>query len=94
MRDRNSSEKRHLFKQQPELVRRFVRIFMIRKGREIGQALARRLSRRKMRHAERPRSKALNSALEVCGREAMRARRNRLSASEAVLNLALYFRLS
>lgn len=91
MRDRNSSEKRGLFKQRPELVRRFVRIFMVRKAREIGRAVARRLSRRKMRRNERPRLKALNGALEVCGREAMRARRNRLPASEAVLNLALYF---
>ena len=91
MRDRTSSEKRSLFKQKPELIRRFVRIFMIRKGREIGQAIARRISRRKMRRTERNRLKALNSALEVCGREAMRARRNRLSAPESVLNLALYF---
>lgn len=67
---------------------------MIRKGREIGQAVARRLSRRKLKRTERARSKALNNALEVCGREAMRARRNRLPASEAVLNLALYFLLA
>lgn len=64
---------------------------MIRKGREIGRALARRLSRLKMRRTERARLKALHGALEACGREAMRARRNGLSASEAVFNLALYF---
>lgn len=91
MRDRNSSEKRSLFKQRPELVRRFVRIFMIRRAREIGRELARRLSRRRMRRTERHRLKALNGALEVCGREAMRARRNQLPASETVLNLALFF---
>ncbi|MDP2066152.1 MAG: hypothetical protein Q8K38_09300 [Burkholderiaceae bacterium] len=88
---RQQRENRRLLKQRPDLVRRFVRIFMLRKAREIGQAIARRISRSKLLRSEKKRTKALVGALEACGREALRARRNKLEASEAVFNLALYF---
>ena len=80
-----------LLKQRPELVRRFARIFMIRTAREIGRAVARRIARRRLTRSEKKRSKALAHALDACAREALRARRNKLEASEAAFNLALYF---
>lgn len=64
---------------------------MIRKSREFGRAFARWISRRTLLKTEKKRSRALRSALDACGREALRARRNHLVASEAVYNLALYF---
>lgn len=82
---------RRLLRQRSEVVRRVVRIFVIRKARELGQRIARRISRRRMLRTEKVKAKALRGALEACGREAMRARRNGFHASEAVYNLSLYF---
>lgn len=90
IRDQGTRDRR-LFRQPPEVVRRVVRIFMIRKAREIGRSFARRRSRWSLLKVEKRRSKALRNALDVCGREALRARRNGLEASEAVYNLALFF---
>lgn len=49
------------------------------------------IARRRMLRIERERGRALGGALEACAREAARARRNGLQASETVFNLALYF---
>lgn len=83
--------KRRLLQQRPELVRRFVRIMMLRRSLALGRAVARRIARWRMIRSERKRGRALVGALETCAREAMRARRNGLHASETVFNLALYF---
>lgn len=53
--------------------------------------MARRISRHRMAHSERKRAKAIDHALKACAREALRARHEKLEASEAVFNLALYF---
>jgi hypothetical protein len=90
IRDRTDRD-RGLLQQRPEVARRMIRIFLIRKARDISQRIARRISRRKMLKCEKPRMDALREALDMCGREAMRARRNELLASEAVYNLSLYF---
>jgi hypothetical protein len=83
--------KRRLLQQRPELVRRYVRIRILRCAVTLGHAIARRISRRRLLRSERKRTRALSGALEACAREAMRARRNGLQASEAVFNLGLYF---
>lgn len=91
MHPRELRPKRRLLRQRPELVRRFVRIMMLRRSLALGRALARRIARWRMSRTERRRVRAIDGALEACAREAMRARRNGLQASETVFNLALYF---
>lgn len=84
-------EKRRLFDQRPEVVRRVIRICMLRRARELGRSVARRIARRRMMRSERKRASALAGALEACAREALRARRMGLESSETVFNLALFF---
>jgi len=86
-----AKSKRQLFKQQPELVQRFIRIMMLRRSRAIGRMLARKFSRYRLLLSEREKMNALSLALEACALQAMRARREGLVASETVYNLALYF---
>jgi hypothetical protein len=88
---RKSRPKRKLLQQKPELVRRFVRIVMLRHSLALGRAFARRISRWRMLGTERKRMRASIGAIEACAREALRARRNGLQASETVFNLALFF---
>lgn len=87
----SAQTRKRLFAQRPELIRRYIRTSVIRKGRDIGRALGRMRARRALLRAQKEQIRALVRALEGCAREALRAKRNKLKASEAVFNLALYF---
>ena len=82
---------RKLLQQRKELVQRYVRIAVLRKSLEIGRALARRLSRPRLRWNERKRRIALISALQTAAVEAQRSRRNGFEATTSILNIALFF---
>lgn len=82
---------RSLWRQPQKVVDRYVRLLMFRKANQFARAVARWKARRSLTRNDRPRAKALARALTSCAREAIRARREGLYASEVVLNMALYF---
>lgn len=82
---------RRLFDQRQELINRYIRLAVHRWTTRKAQALARRLSRRRLQWSERKRKAALVSALETLAVEAARARRLGFEANTVVLNLGLFF---
>jgi hypothetical protein len=80
-----------LLEQNPELVRRYVRMLVRRKQNRFSRALARRIMRPKLQWDERKRKKVLDSTLRTIYAEAARVRRLGFDASAYVLNLGLYF---
>ncbi len=82
---------RKLFHQRQDLVNRYIRIAVHRWMMRKAQALARRLSRPRLRWSERKRKAALVSALETLAVEAAKARRLGFEASTVVLNIGLFF---
>lgn len=88
---REKPELRVRLQRRPDLMRRAVRIAVFRKAKGLAAVAVRWVARRRMWRREKARYAALVGALEGCAKAAERARRNKFQASEAVLNLALYF---
>lgn len=80
------NRKRRILDQPPEVIRRWVRLKMIRKGAE----LARRLMRLWLPFMERKRSRALEGAFTAIKDQSIKAERHGYTASLAIQNIALY----
>lgn len=68
-----------------------MRLTVHRKATQFARALARRVSRPRLKWADRKRYQALASTLQTVAFEAARARKNGLEAAASVLNIGLYF---
>jgi hypothetical protein len=82
---------RKLLSQRKELIERYVRMAVQRKASELGQALARKIMRPKLRWAERTRTRVLKSTLETVAFECNRVNRLGFDAMATVLNVGLFF---
>jgi hypothetical protein len=83
--------KRKLLQQNPKVVERFVRIFILRRTKFIIQSFARRISRPRMQWNERKRRVVLDSTIKTLAKQAAQAKQLNLTASSSVLNLGLFF---
>lgn len=87
----NKKMKRKLLQQNPKVVERFIRIFILRSTKSISQSVARRISRPRMQFSERKSRVVLDSTIQSFAKQVAQARRLNLAASSAVLNLGLFF---
>ena len=86
--------KRRLFDQHQAVIDRFMRLSVRRKLRPILFSLVRRISRVRLRCAERRKLPILDSAIGSIARAAAKTKQHGFASSTIVLNVALFFLLA